>query len=284
MSCGIHSLREKGSMVIYHISRGVDVVRLNEKQILEVMGNCIRCHTFEYAEWKQSGHSAKYSDLFLDTTHNKSEQLHPDCLRCHGMFYDGHIEDLVEPLNIEGPWRLRETGTAGMPTMPCMACHKIHSPGNISSSPDYSNPKEIYYSGQRSLSQVFFYDRHEKTHFRAEDLPKLKLWERNREVSVSNEPIMRTCIQCHAPDARHMAGTSDDRTPRGVHEGISCIACHEPHSNNAAGSCKYCHPAISNCRQDVTLMNVSYRDKNSTNNIHWVSCSNCHTDNKKKRI
>ncbi len=43
------------------------------------------------------------------------------------------------------------------------------------------------------------------------------------------------CTQCHAPNAAHEAGSQDDRTPAGVHEGLSCIACHANHSNDATG-------------------------------------------------
>ena len=94
---------------------------------------------------------------------------------------------------------------------------------------------------------------------------------------------MRNCIQCHAPGASHQAGTSDDRTPRGVHEGLSCLDCHETHSNDARNSCNNCHPAVSNCNQDVTKMNTSYFDPNSPNNIHWVDCIDCHQDKRSER-
>ena len=47
------------------------------------------CHARTFADWKASRHSATYADIFLDADHNKAEQLAPDCLRCHGMFYDG---------------------------------------------------------------------------------------------------------------------------------------------------------------------------------------------------
>ncbi|HXX62253.1 MAG TPA: cytochrome c3 family protein, partial [Bacteroidota bacterium] len=75
----------------------------------------------------------------------------------------------------------------------------------------------------------------------------------------------------------HEAGTSDDRTPRGVHEGISCLACHENHSNASRSSCQNCHPAISNCQRDVTTMNTTFFDRKSPHNIHFVRCIDCHT-------
>jgi hypothetical protein len=96
------------------------------------------------------------------------------------------------------------------------------------------------------------------------------------QVKIAPDPVQRLCIQCHSPNAFNMAGTGDDRTPRGVHEGISCLACHDPHSNSAIASCKNCHPAISNCKLDVEKMNTSYMDQSSRNNIHFVSCTDCH--------
>ena len=39
-----------------------------------------------------------------------------------------------------------------------------------------------------------------------------------------------------------------------------------------------CHPAISNCKLDVTKMNTSFKDPESPNNIHWVACTDCHKE------
>ena len=110
----------------------------------------------------------------------------------------------------------------------------------------------------------------------AEDLPKLKLWEGKLPVEVSDDVQMRICIQCHAPNPRHQAGTGDDRTPGEVHEGLSCNDCHELHSNDARYNCSNCHPAVSNCNLNVTKMNTSYFDPKISNNIHWVACIDCH--------
>ncbi len=97
---------------------------------------------------------------------------------------------------------------------------------------------------------------------------------------VSDDPVQKLCIQCHSPNFAHQAGSEDDRTPTGAHEGLSCMACHSPHSNDARNSCIKCHPGISNCKIDVTVMNTTYADINSPNNIHSVSCNSCHIDKK----
>ncbi len=283
LSNGLHSLKEKGMMVVNHIrEERVEDIRMNESQVLNVMENCVRCHASEYANWKSGGHSATYKDIFLDVTHNQTEQLNFDCLRCHGMFFEGTTADVVEPINTQGPWKLKDPKKAGQPAIPCLACHQVHADGAIAQAPDYSKPASIFYQRTDSVSKVSFYDRHEKEHIRSEMLPKLKLFEGEYQVPVSEDPLMRNCTQCHAPNGWHQAGTSDDRTPRGVHQGLSCTSCHEPHSNNARNSCVKCHPAISNCKLDVTTMNTTYANPKSPNNIHWVSCKDCHKNQKSK--
>jgi hypothetical protein len=279
---GFHSTKEKGMMVVNHLkSKSEENIRLGEEQMLEVLNNCRRCHTSEFADWSSGGHSIDYGHVFLNTKHNSTEQINFDCLRCHGMFFKGTVKDIVEPLNIKGPWKLLDSKRGTMPAIPCMACHQIHQDGAPHKSPDYAGPKSIFYQKQDSGFVVGFYDRHEKSYVSIAQLPGLNLWEGERPVKVSDDPIMRNCVQCHAPNASHEAGTGDDRTPRGVHEGLSCMSCHELHSNNSKNSCKSCHPAISNCKLDVRRMNTSYADAKSPNNIHFVACTDCHKEEKR---
>ena len=144
-----------------------------------------------------------------------------------------------------------------MPAIPCITCHQIHQEGLPHKRPDYAGPKSIFYHKQDTGFVVGFYDRHEKVFVPITQLPRLILWEGEQPDKISDDPVMRNCVQCHPPNARYEAGTGGDRTPRGVHEGLSCMACHEPHSNNSKNSCKTCHPAISNCKLDVRKMNTS---------------------------
>jgi len=277
LSNGIHSIKEKGMMVVNHIkNKRVENIKLSEEQLLEVLDNCNRCHATEFAKWTSGGHSIDYQHVFLSTKHNSTEQINFDCLRCHGMFFEGNVDDVVEPLNTKGPWKLKKVSMATNPAIPCMACHLIHQDGTPQIRPEYSDPKTIFYQKKGTISKSGFYDRHEKVFYPVAQLPQLNLWEGERKVKVSDDQHMRNCVQCHAPNAQHQVGTSDDRTPRGVHEGLSCLDCHEPHSNNARNSCAYCHPAISNCKLDVTKMNTSFADAKSVNNIHFVACSDCH--------
>ncbi len=279
MSNGLHSLKEKGMMVVSHMrSDAGEDIRLNQVQLLAVMDNCTRCHSSEYADWKSGGHSALYHDIFLDSRHNETEQINADCLRCHGMFSDVPVSGVVEPLSRTGPWKLKDPSLADKPVIPCMACHQAHRSGIPRVSPDYSAPSAIFYNRRDSNVVISLYYRPDKRSISADDLPKLRLHDDERDIRVSDDIAMKLCIQCHAPGSRHQAGTGDDRTPRGVHEGLSCTACHALHSNDARQSCSNCHPAISNCGLDVTKMNTSFKDRNSANNIHWVACTDCHRE------
>ena len=96
LTLDVHALRSHVNRVVQHFSGNADKpIRLTEKDILALHDACRSCHARTFADWKASRHSATYAGIFLDSDHNKTEQLAPDCLRCHGMFYDGHIEDLV---------------------------------------------------------------------------------------------------------------------------------------------------------------------------------------------
>jgi hypothetical protein len=282
---GFHSMKEKGNMVVTHVKNEYNEdIRLDHDQVLAVMGKCKRCHENEYADWSSGGHSALYHDIFLDRKHNEAEQINADCLRCHGMFSDVPVEQLVEPLDIIGPWVFKIRDISDKPVIPCLACHQIHTKGMPGTNPDYSDPGKIFYSRKDSSEVVSFYYRPDKRSIPAGYLPKLTLKDGNRKINVSDDLLMRLCVQCHSPDAGHVAGSSDDRTPTGVHEGLNCTACHDVHSNDARKSCGKCHPAISNCKLDVTMMNTSYMDPESPNNIHSVSCTDCHKEKKMRRM
>jgi hypothetical protein len=280
LSNGWHSLKEKSNMIFTHYSENIihEDIRLDEAQLLETMERCRNCHQTEYALWKSSGHSAAYSDIFLDEVHNTTEQLNFDCLRCHGMFYEGTINDLVQPISIQGPWTLIDEEKQDHPTIPCMTCHNIHSEGKPGETPDYSTPNDIFYSRLIENKTVGLYSRHEKIHFTLDQLPTPVILNQNDTVNTPVDPVYKLCVQCHAPSVWHQAGSHDDHTPVGVHEGISCAACHEKHSNYQRNSCVKCHPGISNCKLDVEIMNTTYSNPASPNDIHSVSCNDCHEE------
>jgi hypothetical protein len=278
---GWHSLSEKTQMVFKHIEsrpRPYEIY-LTENQLLETMERCINCHQDEYTNWLAGGHSMTYSAMLLDETHNSTEQLNFDCLRCHGMFYAGTVEDLVEPISRTGPWKMKIEKMADKPVIPCLTCHEIHTHGETATRPDYSSPNNIFYSRTLENNSIGFYIRNEKMHMNLANLPTPVILAGTDTVQTTSDPAYRLCVQCHAPDVWHQSGTSDDQTPTGVHEGISCRACHEPHSNFQRNSCDKCHTKISqNCKLDVRTMNTTYFSPASENDIHFVSCQDCHPD------
>lgn len=283
---GWHSLSEKAQMVFTHIESTPrpDEIRLTENQLLETMDRCVECHRDEYANWLAGGHSLTYAGMLLDEKHNSTEQLNFDCLRCHGMYYAGTVLDLVEPISRKGPWKMKHAEMADKPAIPCLTCHEIHTPGEPAIRPDYSSPNNIFYSRNMENNSIGFYIRNEKMHMNLANLPTPVILAGTDTIKTPADPAYRLCVQCHAPNVWHQSGTSDDRTPTGVHEGISCRACHEPHSNFQRNSCDKCHPGESpNCKLDVKTMNTTYFSPTSENNIHFVACIDCHTKNEIKR-
>jgi hypothetical protein len=99
-----------------------------------------------------------------------------------------------------------------------------------------------------------------------------------RAVVVSKDPRQALCYQCHAPIANMQVASGDDRTPIGVHEGISCSACHSPHREGTRASCASCHPKMSDCGIDVERMDTTFVSAQSKHNIHWVKCGDCHSN------
>jgi hypothetical protein len=165
-----------------------------------------------------------------------------------------------------------------------MACHQVHSEG-----PQETKPaSHISVAGASVYNSLALFDRRESIHFAAAALSIPQLHDGARAVTLSQDARQGLCYQCHAPrqpetgsaEATHgwgpQIGSGDDRTPMGVHEGISCLACHNGHNENARASCKTCHPQMSNCGIDVEKMDTTYASATSTHNIHWVKCTDCH--------
>ncbi len=259
LTLNVHALKEHANRIVQHFqpASAETAVHLTEAQVLTLQEACRNCHPRSYADWQSSGHSATYQKIFLDPRHNQMEQMAPECLRCHGMFYDGHIEDLVAPLATNGPWALKDPAKLNQPTIPCLACHQIHGTA-------------------AAFRPVQLYVRREKTSIAADLLPITPITRNGQPVKLSHDPTQRLCTQCHAPNAFRELGSQDDRTPCGVHEGLSCLDCHSSHSNSAKGSCATCHPANSHCGLDVEKMDTTFFSKTSKHNIHFVACLDCH--------
>lgn len=258
LTLDLHAVRSHVQRVVRHFAKEAEpVIRLKPEHVLAVHASCASCHPQAFADWQSSKHATTYARIFLDRAHNAVEPPANDCFRCHGMFFPGDIANLVAPVKDERGWALTRTETAVQPAIPCLTCHQVHAPA--------------------ATTQIAsFYDRREATHVSAQLLPVPHVHRGDTPIRVSRDPRQRICQQCHAPNAAHALGTSDDRTPAGVHEGLSCRDCHWSHTNSAKASCAACHPADSHCGLDVEKMDTTFRSPESRHNIHTVSCADCH--------
>jgi hypothetical protein len=285
MDCHEASLSTKLRHIRVHLFGDVpEAIRLRDVDVMEMVPNCQKCHQQDYAAWHAGPHSATYQQIFADPTHNSERRLMNDCLRCHGMHFDGSIRDLVQPQNAQGPWHVIRAGFANQPAMPCQACHQVHYQGPLETKP----AKRISVAGAPDHDSLAFFDRRERIHFAAATLAIPQLQDGARPVKMSQDKREAVCYQCHAPRmpdagtaaAAHLwgpqVGSGDDRTPMGVHEGLSCVSCHFGHNENTTASCKTCHPQMSHCGIDVEKMDTSYFNAASAHNIHWVKCTDCH--------
>lgn len=251
-------------------------IPLRQPDLAAMLARCQKCHRQEFADWQAGPHAPSYSRIFLDAKHNARQALADDCLRCHGMHFQGGIRDLVSPVNTAGPWRLLPSELASLPAIPCLACHQMHTRGAPMPRPavplPIAGPKQELFRPSLAL-----FDRREQLHFSVRLLPLPEMREGDRPVKISPDPRQALCYQCHAPLAGNQVGSGDDRTAIGVHEGLSCLACHLKHGQQTRASCANCHPRLSNCGLDVETMDTTFKDLKSPHNVHFVKCVDCHT-------
>jgi len=285
MDCHEASLSTKLRHMRVHIfGAPPEAIRLRDVDVVTMVPNCQKCHQQEYATWHAGPHSATYSEIFVNPVQNSKQHLMEDCFRCHGMHFNGSIRDLVRPLDTQGPWHLIRAGFANQPAIPCQSCHQVHWEGAQETKP----AKRISVAGGAVHDSLAFFDRRERIHFAAAALAIPRLYDGARAVTMSQDARQAICYQCHAPRVPDtgtaaainlwgpQVGSGDDRTPMGVHEGLSCASCHLGHSQNTRASCKTCHPQMSHCGIDVEKMDTTFASAASKHNIHWVKCADCH--------
>jgi DnaJ-class molecular chaperone len=262
--------------VVDHIKGDVpEQTNLKPGDVFAITARCQRCHTQEFAAWSTGPHAITYKQIFLDQKHNKTRHLMDDCLRCHGMHFDGSVRDLVTPLNNQGPWTLKRAELSDQPVIPCLSCHSMHRQGKLLDERRLES-KTLGNRQERFRPGLAFFDRREMTGVSVALLPMPGMKEGDRPIKVAQDQRQALCYQCHAPLSTMQVKSGDDRTPIGVHEGLSCLACHDKHRQTTHASCTTCHPKLSNCGLDVEKMDTTFAKTNSKNNIHWVKCADCH--------
>jgi hypothetical protein len=186
-------------------------IRITDQQVDALVERCVRCHQQEAAEWSAGPHGTTYRRIFLDASHNRRRLLMDDCLRCHGMYFEGPIRDLVAPLDTVGPWRLEPEGMGTRHAIPCMACHQIHREGmplGMLPARAESAPGDR----ERFRPSLALYDRRGQRDVPADLLPLPAMRDHGRPVAASPDPRQALCYQCHAPQARR---PDRDRRARG---------------------------------------------------------------------
>jgi len=259
--------------VARHIRGDVpEQVHLQFDDVTQMTQRCQSCHQQEFAQWRSGPHSSTYARLFMDPEHNRKRRLIDDCLRCHGMYFQGNISQVVEPIDTAGPWRLKDPKLINTPAMPCLACHSMHREGEpMWKRERHDGPKQEFFRPSVSLM-----DRRSQLHLGLAALPIPSMVEGARPVKTSPDQRQALCYQCHAPLDTRQVASGDDRTPIGVHEGLSCLACHQKHAQMTRASCADCHPRLSNCGLDVEKMDTTFLAASSKRNIHFVKCLDCH--------
>ncbi len=256
--------------------KGLDAVAMSER--------CRNCHRQEFADWQAGPHGTTFSKFFLDQKHNRRKLLTDDCLRCHGMQFEGGIRDLVTPVNTTGPWAIADPRWNNLPAIPCLACHEMHRRGEpLAKQP----PRDQRSSSREPIHRpsLALFDRRPMEHVANANLALPQMLDGPRPVRMSPDHRQALCYQCHAALATRQVNSGDDRTAIGVHEGLSCLACHEKHGQQTRASCANCHPRLSNCGLDVEKMDTTFLTAKSTHNIHFVKCADCHTKGvPKKRL
>jgi len=250
-------------------------IHIRHADVVPLVERCAACHRQEHADWQSGPHGAPYAAIFLNPEHNSAQQPMDDCLRCHAMHFEGGIRDLVTPLDRKGPWTFVAEEYAGLPAVPCLVCHSVHRGGQ----PFAARSVRAVVPGpaqEIARPSLALYDRRALEYVGLERLPLPAMHDGGRPVRMSPDRRQALCYQCHAPRAGNQVFSGDDRTPVGVHEGLSCLACHAQHGETTRASCSGCHPRLSNCGLDVEKMDTTFKSAESRNDIHRVACRDCH--------
>lgn len=240
----VQSAKEKLNMIYTHFTtrKTFEDISLTEEQSLMIAARCAECHQAEHASWKTGAHSTTYKDIFMDVEHNKEERPYWDCFRCHGMFYDGDIDDLMAMEGDVEKWHIKDTKQMNQPTITCLACHQAHHEQPRTEAYENMNEEERAALAEKAkYPATALYMRTDKRHMPSADLIEIELYQGNTLKQTIDDPNTLLCMQCHSPNSARQINSEDDKTPMGRYEGMSCITCHDPHSNQLKTSYRNVH-------------------------------------------
>src|SRR5574341_2629910 len=154
-------------------------IHIRHEDVAPLVERCAACHRQEHADWQSGPHGTPYAGLFVNPEHNASQQLMDDCLRCHAMHFEGGIGELVTPIDRRGPWTLVKPEYAGLPAVPCLACHSIHRDGEPVPS---RTRRDLTPGPQQEITRpsLAFYDRRSLEPVALERLPLPRMQEGER--------------------------------------------------------------------------------------------------------
>jgi len=142
LTLDIHQMQTHLDRIVRHFTRDpARPIRLQERHIAALHESCLKCHPRAFADWQASRHATTFARILLDPEHNRTAPPTDDCLRCHGMFYQGDMTELAAaPSAAFASWSLKDPARAGQPVIPCLACHHVHATGRGRTSRPLSFP------------------------------------------------------------------------------------------------------------------------------------------------
>ncbi len=158
VDCHASSVLTNLRRVATHFRGDVPVqVHLRAQDVDAMLPRCRKCHQQEFAQWSSGAHSMTYARMLKDP----KKPLIDDCLRCHGMHYDGGIQQVKN-----------DASFAGRPAIPCMGCHSMHREGAPMDKP----------AKDRVRPSVALYDRRTRVGVSVAALPLPVVYEGERRV------------------------------------------------------------------------------------------------------
>ena len=92
MDCHDAGLTTKLRHIRVHLfGQPAEAIHLRDVDVLAMTAKCQQCHQHEYAAWHAGPHSATYAQIFTNADHNAKRRVADDCLRCHGMHFNGRL-------------------------------------------------------------------------------------------------------------------------------------------------------------------------------------------------
>jgi hypothetical protein len=221
--------------------------------------NCAGCHATEQSQWAQAAdlHALSPVACLTDATHNTSELLVDNCLKCHSTFqYALGVAHFVTPVNQvgspAGTWTA--LNVADWQATKCEVCHdpsatntaKLAKYGSI-----LDGPWSAGYTSVSALPAAY-----QKVIDIATGDTSTYIYPDQTTLAVQ---ATKLCNTCHDPadqggdSAITQGGINygpqggDSRAYVGAnHEGFGCIDCHAPHNfmpvnPDTTTACKSCH-------------------------------------------